>query len=65
MGPQIIGLPDYPVPTSHSLTKHYYPNSIKIINKILKMTNRKVNIDYKSFQNKVHDKPGEWFTGAF
>jgi len=65
MGPQIIGLPDYPVPTSHSLTKYYYPNSIKIINKILKMTNKKVKINRKLFENKVHDKPGEWFTGAF
>ena len=64
-GPQIISLPDLPVPTSHALTKFYYPGSEEIIKKILKMTDKNIKIDKKIFKKKEHDKPGDWFTGAF
>lgn len=36
--PQRISLPDIPTPTSHALTKYYYPTYVDIINKIATMT---------------------------
>lgn len=43
--PVNITTPNSPVPTSHHLTKHYYPNKITITNKILEIFNKE-KIEY-------------------
>ena len=67
-----IAMPDYSVPTSISLTEDFYPNSITIIKKILKMFNIKFEEKFlKKFKEELsldknhHDVPGSWFKGPF
>lgn len=60
--PIVLGLPDYPCPTSHFLTENYYPDEIDIANTVLKMVGSKAVIEKKA--KKDHDVfPG--FTGPF
>ena len=63
--PQILGLPNVPVPTSFNLTKDFYPdakNIAKIAIKILKLNK---SIDKLFPKSKLHDIPGDWFKGPF
>jgi pyruvate/2-oxoglutarate/acetoin dehydrogenase E1 component len=71
VAPGRITLPDIPTPTSHALTKYYYPGYENIIKKVFEMLNKP---DYKlkellvsARKNKsVHlDVPDKSFTGPF
>lgn len=59
---KILGLPHYPEPTSHALTKHYYPSAIEIIECVSKTFGIKIA---KEISDRKHDIPGEWFKGPF
>ena len=62
--PVRITAPDIPEPTSYGLTKFYYNNSNEILNKILKIFNKKMN--KQKIKEKIHhDIPGTWFKGPF
>ena len=69
--PQRIALPDIPTPTSHSLTRHYYPTYVDIVNKIATMKGigkekaefRKILKSEKS--DTPSDIPELSFTGPF
>lgn len=62
--PERITVPDIPEPASYGLTKHYYSDRNKILQKIkdiLKIKSKKLSrkkIDH-------HDVPGDWFKGPF
>lgn len=69
--PQRICLPDVPTPTSHALTKYFYPGHVDIIKKVLKMLNKKgkyvdnvLRLEQKSRQVPL-DIPDLSFTGPF
>lgn len=63
--PLRIGLPDYPVPTSYSLTEDYYPDGFNIANQILSMFGKHANTSLGLDKNEPHDVPGKWFKGPF
>ena len=69
--PQRITLPDIPTPTSHSLTRYYYPTYVDIVNTVATMTGadkdkaelRKI---LKSEESDIpRDVPDMSFTGPF
>ncbi|KZN65099.1 hypothetical protein N473_00600 [Pseudoalteromonas luteoviolacea CPMOR-1] len=58
----IIGLPNYPEPTSYGLTKEYYPD----VNTIIKTVSNNCGIEIAQLKSRQHhDVPGEWFKGPF
>ena len=61
----LLSLPDYPEPTSYSLTQDYHINAKKILTKCHKI----LNVDSKNCQQiqtpQPHDVPGNWFKGPF
>lgn len=62
---KIISMPDIPTPTSYFLTKKFYPDTketIKLINKFLKIEFKINKID---FQQIHHDVPNKNFKGPF
>lgn len=61
--PERITVPDIPEPASYGLTKFYYQEGNKILNKILTILNKK-NIKLKKNMGH-HDIPGDWFKGPF
>jgi acetoin:2,6-dichlorophenolindophenol oxidoreductase subunit beta len=61
--PQRITLPDLPTPTAPELTKHYYPTTTQIADKVLGMLNKDIKIEID--EPKEHDKPDPSFTGPF
>lgn len=69
--PQRITLPDIPTPSTHALTKYYYPNHLDIIKKIGNMIGipqQKIEIILKSEKQKMPenwDVPEPSFTGPF
>ncbi len=65
--PVKLAMPDVPEPTSYGLTKNFYVNDSKIINKVLSCLKiKKKNYNQKnSYKRKHHDIPGEWFKGPF
>ena len=61
-----LAMPDVPEPTSYGLTKNFYIDHLKIVQKVLKILKRKENKNIiKSKTNFHHDVPGEWFKGPF
>jgi len=62
--PQRITLPDIPTPSSPGLTKYYYPETKAIIDKVLKMLNKKEEIIY-NHKTIPLDVPDQYFTGPF
>jgi pyruvate dehydrogenase E1 component beta subunit len=59
---KIIGLPNYPEPTSYGLTTEYYPN----INTISQTIAEQYGVDIALLKlRNHHDIPGEWFKGPF
>lgn len=60
-----IGVLDAPIPSTVSLAKHYYPEADKIVLKILKMLNKKINKKFQLLQRKNPDQPDPSFTGPF
>jgi pyruvate dehydrogenase E1 component beta subunit len=64
--PQRIALPDYPTPTSFSLTKHFYRGAKDIIRTVAEMLNKKIKIETADIGETLpHDVPGDWFKGPF
>jgi pyruvate dehydrogenase E1 component beta subunit len=64
--PELIALPDYPVPTSPALTEDFYPTAHDIVDKIKMMTGKNFNIDLAKLKSSSpHDVPGDWFKGPF
>jgi acetoin:2,6-dichlorophenolindophenol oxidoreductase subunit beta len=64
--PSQITLPDFPTPTSFSLTKTFYPKVKDIIKKVSKICDKKVDLSETDLQeNHPHDVPGDWFKGPF
>tara|TARA_Y100000591_G_C21833555_1_gene701103 strand:+ start:71 stop:1123 length:1053 start_codon:yes stop_codon:yes gene_type:complete len=61
-----ICLPDYPVPTSPSLTKKFYPNFINIVKASEKLLSKKIKVPKKNLEDiKIHDIPYTNYTGPF
>ena len=63
--PEVIAMPDIPVPTSYGLTKNFYPSTNSIIKKIFKIFNKYINYDNKIFDRDPHDIPDKYFKGPF
>lgn len=64
--PRRLGLPDLPTPTSHALTKGFYPRAEDIVAEVGHMLGRHINdTDLIDRRNVPHDVPGDWFTGPF
>lgn len=59
-----ICLPDYPTPTSHALSKNYYPNSSDIAVKIGRFLGREINF-LNANPCAHHDQPDKDFNGPF
>lgn len=62
--PQRLALPDFPTPTSFSLTKAFYKQSNDIISLAGEMLGKTIPID-EDPPGFLHDVPGEWFKGPF
>ena len=63
--PKRIALPDFPTPTSISLTKNFYPGSKEIADNVLKILNKRFNTQELLQNREYHDVPGPWFEGPF
>lgn len=65
--PALLEQQHYPQPTSHFLTKDYYPTAASIAETILNMTDYPELIDavVPLLTRKEHDKPNTAFTGPF
>jgi pyruvate dehydrogenase E1 component beta subunit len=64
-GPQMISAPDVPEPTSHGVTEKFKFGVIDIAEKILEMTERKLDADWTSLRNIPHDAPNSTYMGPF
>lgn len=62
--PQRLALPNFPTPTSFSLTKAYYKRSNDIISIVGEIMGKKIFLE-KNIRGSLHDVPGEWFKGPF
>lgn len=64
--PQRIALPDYPTPTSFSLTKCFYRGAEDIIKTVTEMLNKSIRKEVSNIERTFpHDVPGDWFKGPF
>lgn len=64
--PKRIAMPDFPEATSYALTKGYHPRAINIMEVVLGMVNKKMDLsDAIELKNLPHDVPGDWFKGPF
>ena len=63
--PKRIGLPDYPTPTSHYLSKEYYPSVETITNCCGEMIKPNNKIFFNETTNINHDQPNASFIGPF
>ena len=64
--PERIANPDYPVPTSFALAKHYYPSKYYICSKIFEMLNINEKPPEILFSKDLYqDQPFKDFTGPF
>lgn len=64
--PKRLCLPDFPTPTSSSLTAGFYKRAEDIILETGKILDRKVSVKEISSQRvNPHDVPGGWFKGPF
>lgn len=64
--PKRLALPDFPVPTSFSLTKEYYKRAEDIIDIVAQMLGRNLyGRDLIDRGSLPHDVPGDWFKGPF
>ena len=63
--PKRLGLPDYPTPTSHFLSKNYYPNVNSIVSACFDMIEPSKNFKF-NYENSCHtDQPDPSFVGPF
>lgn len=69
--PVRIASPDYPVPTSPSMTEHYYPTAQTVADAVLQMFGMRMDDDrYRDLSLSLlrsgpHDTPNRAFTGPF
>jgi pyruvate dehydrogenase E1 component beta subunit len=66
VAPQRLALPDFPIPTSFSLTKDFYNRTediIDVVTRVLEVDLR--GKDLIERDNFPHDVPGDWFKGPF
>ena len=64
--PVRIALPDHPTPTSFGLTKHFYPTSETIVQRVSAMFGKSVETaSLQATSDCPHDVPGDWFRGPF
>lgn len=64
--PQRIALPDFPTPTSPSLTKVFYRRAENIADVVGNMLGKDLDLSVLQAQRKFpHDVPGDWFKGPF
>ncbi len=65
--PRRIAMPDYPTPTSFSMTKNFYPGADEIIQTVGEILERTFDLNDFSASRGAHphDVPGDWFTGPF
>lgn len=61
--PRRLALPDFPSPTSHALTRDYYPGASDIARVVGEMVGKEIN--GASLKIEPHDVPGTWFKGPF
>ncbi len=64
--PARIALPDIPTPTSHALTRDYYPRAEQIADAVAKLLGKHIDTSplIKARRNPP-DIPGNWFKGPF
>ena len=64
-----MAMPHFPVPTSHAISKYFYPSTYEILCKILKIFNKynKYEKEIKKYKDETSNKdtPGDWFKGPF
>ncbi|MBC8485751.1 MAG: alpha-ketoacid dehydrogenase subunit beta [Bacteroidetes bacterium] len=66
VAPKRIALPDFPIPTSFSLTKGFYNRAEDIINMVAQVLGENLNgRDLIDRGDLPHDVPGDWFKGPF
>ena len=66
IAPRRVSLPDSPEPTSFSLTKEYYVDSVTIVEEVLGMLEKEERMDSVGITGRSpHDVPGDWFKGPF
>jgi len=64
--PRRLGLPDFPVPTSFSLTKGFYPDAASIVRSVGGMLDKTFDTEgLDASRTGPHDVPGDWFRGPF
>ena len=64
--PRRITFPDFPSPTSHALSRHYYPRVEHIVGAVGEMLGRDLEPGSAGAERDApHDVPGDWFTGPF
>lgn len=64
--PRRLALPDFPTPTSLSLTKAFYKRSEDIVRVVGKILGKDIPTNDLEKQRKFpHDVPGDWFKGPF
>jgi pyruvate/2-oxoglutarate/acetoin dehydrogenase E1 component len=62
---QRIGVLSAPIPSTVALAKYYYPEAEKIVYRVLKMFNKKINRTLKALKREYPDQPDPNFTGPF
>ena len=61
-----VALPDFPIPTSQSLTENFYKTSYHVIKETEKLLSKDLQAeDHKESITGPHDVPGDWFKGPF
>ena len=61
-----MALPDFPTPTSPSMTKGFYVRSEDIVRTVSSMMKKTIDIGVLAFKREApHDVPGDWFKGPF
>ena len=64
--PRRLTFPDFPSPTSHALSRHYYPRAEHVVTEIGAVLGRDLEADtLRKDRDTPHDVPGDWFTGPF
>jgi pyruvate dehydrogenase E1 component beta subunit len=58
-------MPNYPSPTSFAMTRDYYPDSKKIVQKVMALCGHYGQVSGEKCEHMAHDVPGDWFRGPF
>jgi pyruvate dehydrogenase E1 component beta subunit len=63
--PERVGMPNYPSPTSFGMTRDHYPDSKRIVQKVMALCGCREQISGEKYEYMPHDVPGSWFRGPF